>query len=51
MTVDPRLLSRFDAKSGRWRLAEGSYRVALGKSAGDFVQKAEMTLKARLFGT
>lgn len=51
MTFDPRLLSRFDAKAGRWRLANGTYRVALGKNAGDFVKTADMTLKARLFGT
>jgi beta-glucosidase len=50
--ADPRLLARFDGKNGlgQWRIAEGTYRVALGKSAGDLVQTAEAPLKGRLFG-
>ena len=35
MTADPRLLARFDAGVGRRRIAEGIYRVALGKSVTD----------------
>jgi hypothetical protein len=35
VTADPRLLARFDAGVGRWRIAEGIYRVALGKSVTD----------------
>jgi beta-glucosidase len=50
--ADPRLLARFDGKNGlgQWRIAEGTYRVALGKSAGDLVLTAEAPLSARLFG-
>lgn len=50
MTADPRLLARFDANAGRWRLSKGTYRVALAKNADAFVQKADVTLGSRLFG-
>ncbi|HEY7060793.1 MAG TPA: beta-glucosidase [Chloroflexota bacterium] len=50
LTADPRLLARFDLRAGLWRLAAGNYRVALGKSAGDLVLTAEVSLTARLFG-
>jgi beta-glucosidase len=50
--ADPRLLARFDGKTGlgQWRIAAGTYRVALGKSAGDLVLTAEAPLTAREFG-
>jgi beta-glucosidase len=50
VTADPRLLARFDATAGQWRIAAGTYRVALGKSAGDLVLTAEVSLASRLFG-
>ena len=50
LTADPRLLARFDGNAGQWRIAEGKYRVALGKSAADYVSTAETTLTSRLFG-
>jgi beta-glucosidase len=52
VTADPRLLARFDGKNGlgQWRIAAGTYRVALGKSAGDLVSSAETTIAARTFG-
>jgi beta-glucosidase len=50
VTADPRLLARFDAGAGRWRLAEGSYRVALAKSAAAPVLTAAASLAPRLFG-
>jgi beta-glucosidase len=52
MKADPRLLARFDGKSGlgQWRITEGTYRVALGKSAGELVLTAEAPLTARAFG-
>jgi hypothetical protein len=31
-------------------MAAGTYRVALGKSAGDLVLTAEVSLTARIFG-
>lgn len=48
--ADPRLLARFDGKVGRWRIAEGTYQIALGKDAGDLVLHAEGTLAGRTFG-
>jgi beta-glucosidase len=52
VTADPRLLARFDGKSGlgQWRISEGMYRVALGKSAGELVSTAEAPLTGRVFG-
>ena len=50
VTADPRLLARFDGEAGQWRIAEGTHRVALDKSAEDFVLTAETPLKSRLFG-
>src|SRR5262245_22496310 len=52
VTADARLLARFDGKNGlgHWRLADGMYRMALGKSAGDLVSSSETKLAARTFG-
>src|SRR5262245_54690134 len=52
ITADPRLVARFDGKSGlgQWRIAEGTYRVALGRSAGDLMLTAEALLTGRVFG-
>jgi beta-glucosidase len=52
VAADPRLLARFDGKNGlgRWRIAEGTYRVALGRSAGELVHTAETPLPGRVFG-
>jgi beta-glucosidase len=51
MTADPRLLARFDGGAGQWRVAGGTHRVALGKSAEDLVLAADAPLGARLFGS
>ena len=52
LKADPRLLARFDGKTGlgQWRIAPGTYQVALGKSAGELVLTREATLRARVFG-
>jgi beta-glucosidase len=52
VAADPRLLARFDGKNGlgQWRIADGTYRVALGKSAGELVHTAEAPLTGRVFG-
>ena len=52
ITADPRLLARFDGKNGlgQWRITEGTYRVALGRSVGDLVLTVETLLTARAFG-
>ena len=49
-TVDPRLLARFDGKANQWRIAEGAYRIALGKSAGDLLLTESTKLEGGLFG-
>lgn len=50
--ADPRLLARFEGKTslGQWRIAQGAYRIALGRSAGDLVLTKEAVLTARVFG-
>jgi beta-glucosidase len=50
LTADPRLLARFDTGRNQWRLADGEYRVALGKSANDLVLTARTNLSGRYFG-
>ena len=32
VTADPRLLARFDAGAGQWRITEGTYRVEIGRA-------------------
>jgi beta-glucosidase len=54
ITADPRLLARFegpDGIDGSWRIAGGTYRVAAGRSAGDFVLTADAVMTARQFGS
>jgi beta-glucosidase len=48
--ADPRLLARFDGKVGKWGIAEGTHRVAIGKSAADPVLTGDTRLSARQFG-
>jgi beta-glucosidase len=50
ITADPRLLARFDGTAGRWRIAWGSYRIAIGKSTEDLLLSADLPLESRLFG-
>jgi len=47
VTVAPRLLSLWDASSGRFRIAAGQYRVTLADSAKDVGQSVTVTLKER----
>jgi beta-glucosidase len=51
VTADPRLLARYDGDAGQWHIAEGAYRVVLGKSANDPVLEADAPVKARQFGS
>jgi beta-glucosidase len=46
------LLARFDGKNGlgHWRITEASYRIALGKSAGELVLTGQAPLTGRVFG-
>jgi len=32
LTADPRLLARYEVDAGRWHIAEGGYRIALGRA-------------------
>jgi beta-glucosidase len=50
VTVDPRLLARYDAGEARWRIAEGVHRLALAASAATPLLEAEVSLPGRLFG-
>jgi beta-glucosidase len=50
LTADARLLARFETQEGHWRIAQGTYRVALGTSAVSPVLVASASLSARLFG-
>jgi beta-glucosidase len=48
--ADPRLLARCDADAGGWHIAEGAYRVGLGRAADDLLLTAEVQLTDRRFG-
>src|SRR5262245_11756931 len=50
LTADPRLLARFDGKAGQWRIAAGTYKIALSKAADAPVLTAEAKMQSRLFG-
>ena len=51
LTADPRLLARFDGRANGWRITEGVYEVAVGRSAVSLDLTAETTLEGALFGT
>src|SRR5262249_9136138 len=54
ITADPRLLARFDGPdgiNGSWRIAEGTHRIAVGRSASEFVLTSDTPMKARQFGS
>jgi beta-glucosidase len=46
LTVDPRLLARFDAAAGDWAISPGRYMVEAGANSGDSLLKTEVTLAA-----
>jgi beta-glucosidase len=50
VTADARLLARYDGDAGQWHIAEGAYRVAVGRAADDLVLSAEAPLPERRFG-
>ncbi|MGX9394138.1 beta-glucosidase (plasmid) [Nitrobacteraceae bacterium UC4446_H13] len=49
--ADPRVISRFDGSASRWRIVEGRYRVAIGRSAADYTLLGDAQLSGRLFGS
>ncbi|VWD15628.1 beta-glucosidase [Burkholderia lata] len=50
LTVDPRLLARFDGEAGQWRIQGGTYRVALARAATDHAIAGAVHLDGRVFG-
>ena len=44
LTIDPRLLARFDVTHQLWKIAPGGYRLALGASSRDLRLKARTNL-------
>ena len=42
--VDPRLLASYDVAARGWKIAGGTYRVHVGKSAASLLKSAELTL-------
>lgn len=50
VTADSRLLARFDAASGRWRIVAGEHTVAVGHSAGELPLRSSVQLRGRAFG-
>jgi beta-glucosidase len=51
LIADPRLIARFDGAIGQWSIAECTHRIALGKTAQDFVSQAEVPMRERSFGS
>jgi beta-glucosidase len=50
LTADRRLLARFDGGAAAWRIAGGTYRIALGSAADAFALTAGTTLDDAHFG-
>ena len=50
LVADPRLLARFDAGAGQWRITNGDHAIALGESAGRLMLTGKARLTGRLFG-
>jgi beta-glucosidase len=49
LSVDPRLLARFDGKSHKWVIAKGDYQLSLGASSRNLTQNASVALEAKSF--
>ncbi|EGD07285.1 hypothetical protein XVE_4527, partial [Xanthomonas vesicatoria ATCC 35937] len=46
VVAEPKTLADFDAKARHWKIAAGTYRVQLARSASEPVQSAEVSLQA-----
>ena len=46
VTIDPRLLAKFDEATRSWRIAKGAYRVMLGGASDALGQPVTVTLAA-----
>ena len=51
VTADPRLLARFDRQARRWRIAGGTYQIAVSKAAGSPGLSGQTALTEALFGS
>jgi beta-glucosidase len=51
VAADPRLLARYDADAGQWRVAAGVHRVMVGRAADDPVLSGHADLQERRFGS
>ena len=51
VAADPRLLARYDTDAGQWHVADGAYRLAVGRAADDLVLTGEAQLAERGFGS
>jgi beta-glucosidase len=49
LTVDPRLLARFDETAGLWEIAPGRYAIEAGDDAGELPLRTEVTLPLSRF--
>ncbi|MGR6330271.1 beta-glucosidase [Sphingomonas sp. XXL09] len=49
LTAEPRIVADYDTRLPGWRIAAGSYRVALGQDAADRTMMASATLTAQTF--
>jgi beta-glucosidase len=49
LTVDPRLLARFDIAAGEWEIVPGRYTVEAGANAGELPLKTDVTLAGSRF--
>ncbi|MEE6179818.1 hypothetical protein [Mycobacterium sp. 050134] len=49
-SVDPRLLARYRARAGGWRIEAGPHAVAVGGSAASMRLRAGVDLAGRAFG-
>ncbi|MGY2744703.1 fibronectin type III-like domain-contianing protein [Pseudarthrobacter sp. O4] len=50
LNVDPRPPASYDTGRGQWHNTGGSYRLALGHSAGDYTLEADASLAESWFG-
>jgi len=49
MRVDPRLIARFDTSARNWRIAAGTYRLAISRDAVTPVLQADVPLERKVF--
>ncbi|WP_343615978.1 glycoside hydrolase family 3 C-terminal domain-containing protein [Novosphingobium sp.] len=48
VTIDPRLLARWDEKNHRWRIAAGTYTISLAQSAAETNESSSIVLPERI---